>query len=310
MSGIRTGRPSDTGRRYLPDEDFLSPPLSLTVSPAAPEAGSTVTLTATLTNTTGITLRDTAFHLTVNGTGKPVLVGSLAPGTTTTRRRRTTLSEDAEGEIAFTAHAIFDVDRNSSDCVHSSTSILLPSRSLAGAFDNAGIASDEPPTVADIDGSGSSLSAQALASVGLTPGAVVTHDGIDFTWPDVEAGAKDNVVASGQTVLLSGTGSRLAFLGTSTWGEGKGVGTVVYVDGSEQTFSVAVPDWYGANGSAAVVAPYRHISTGRDDTPVSLFTFDATLVEGKELRSVVLPNVSDGLQSAVPALHVFAMTVA
>jgi len=76
-----------------------------------------------------------------------------------------------------------------------------------------------------------------------------------------------------------------------------------------QPFSVAVQDWYGANPSAAVVVPYRHIATGRDDTPVSLFTFGVDLAAGKELRSLVLPKVSDGLQSGVPALHIFAMTV-
>jgi len=56
------------------------------------------------------------------------------------------------------------------------------------------------------------------------------------------------------------------------------------------------------------VAPYRNIATGRDDTPVSLFVFDVGL-QGRELRSVVLPKVSDGLQPGVPALHIFAMTV-
>jgi hypothetical protein len=72
---------------------------------------------------------------------------------------------------------------------------------------------------------------------------------------------------------------------------------------------LAVPDRYGANPSAAVVVPYRHIISGRDDTPVSLFTFGVDLAAGKELRSLVLPMVSDGLQSGVPALHVFAMTI-
>jgi hypothetical protein len=145
--------------------------------------------------------------------------------------------------------------------------------------------------------------------VGLTPGATVTYGGVTFTWPDTRPGNRDNVVSAGQSVLLSGSGSRLTFLGTSTWGEGKGDGKVVYADGTEQAFSVAVPDWYGANASAAVVVPYRHIATGRDDTPVSLFTFGVDLAAGKELRSLVLPHVGDGLQSGVPALHIFAMTI-
>ena len=258
-----------------------------------------MTLTATVTNTAPIALRDTVLYLAVDGTGRPSPAGQPGARTTATRSWRTRLADDAEGLVSFTAHALFDVHRHGSDCVRASSSVRLPSRSLASAFDNAGIASDDALTVADIDGSRSSLSAQALASVGLTPGAVVTYDGVAFTWPDTEPGNKDNVVASGQTVLLSGAGSRLAFLGTSTWGEGKGEGTVVYADGTRQAFSVAVPDWYGANSSAAVVVPYRHISTGRDDTPVSLYTFGVELRD-KEVRAVVLPKVSDGVAVGRP----------
>ncbi|NEA63259.1 beta-glucosidase [Streptomyces sp. SID12488] len=298
-----------TKNAYRPEEDFLPPPVSLTVTPPAPEPGKAVTLTATLTNTTGIALRAAVLYLAVDDTGKPSNLGTLAPGRSVTRTWRTRLADDAEGRIVFTAHALFDVHRHGSDCTRASSSVTMPSRSLPGAFDNAGIASDDALTVANIDGSNSSLSAEALASVGLTPGATVTYDGVPFTWPDTRPGSKDNVVSSGQSVLMSGSGSRLSFLGTSTWGEGKGDGKVVYADGTEQAFSVAVPDWYGASSSAAVVLPCRHIATGRDDNPVSLFTFGIDLAAGKELRSLVLPKVSDGLQAGTPALHVFAMTI-
>ena len=73
----------------------------------------------------------------------------------------------------------------------------------------------------------------------------------------------------------------------------------MYADGTRQAFSVAVPDWYGANPAAAVVVPYRHISSGRDDTPVSLYAFGVEL-QDKEVRSVVLPKVSDGCERGVP----------
>ncbi|MGW2572884.1 beta-glucosidase [Streptomyces sp. NPDC001537] len=294
---------------YRPEEDFLPPPVSLTVTPSDPEPGKAVTLTATLTNSTRIALRGTVLYLAVDDTGEPDSLGSLAPGRSVTRTWRTRLAEDAEGRISFTAHALFDVHHHGSDCTRATSSVLLPYRSLAGAFDNAGTASDDALTVADIDGSHSSLSAEALASVGLTPGADVTYGGVSFTWPDTAPGNLDNVVSAGQNVLLSGSGSRLSFLGTSTWGAGRGDGKVVYADGTEQPFSVDVQDWYGASPAAAVVVPYRHIATGRDDTPVSLFTFGVDLAAGKELRSLVLPKVSDGLQSGVPALHIFAMTV-
>lgn len=308
MSGNHTK--GGTRQPYRPEDDFLSPPVTLTVLPPDPQAGTPITLTSTLTNTAHLPLRDTVLYLAVDGIGQAFRLGNLAPGGTVTRSWQTALADDAEGPIGFTAHALFDVHAGGSDCTRVTSSVRLPNLSLAGAFDNAGIASDDDLTVADIDGSRSSLSAQALASVGLTPGATVTYDGVTFTWPDTEPGNRDNAIASGQTVLLSGSGSRLAFLGTSTWGEGKGEGSVRYADGTAQPFSVAVPDWYGASGSAAVVLPYRHITTGRDDTPVSLFVFDVTLREGEDLHSIVLPKVSTGLQAGVPTLHIFAMTIA
>ncbi|WP_210571176.1 beta-glucosidase [Streptomyces sp. GESEQ-4] len=294
---------------YRSEEDFLTPPISITLEPPAPEPGQAVTLTAELTNTTRITLRGTVLYLSVDGSGQaPFVLGKVAPGKVVTRTWKTRLPDDAEGVVPCIAHALFDVHRHGSDCTRATSSLKLPYRSLASAFDNAGISSDDATTTADIDGSRSSLSAQALASVGLTPGASVTYGGTTFTWPDTEPGAKDNVVSSGQTVRLSGTGSRLAFLGTCTWGDGKGSGKVVYTDGTEQAFSVEVPDWYWATPAAAVVLPYRNTPSGQDNNPVSLYTFGVDL-ENKELHSVVLPKVSDGLPSGGPALHIFAMTV-
>jgi len=294
---------------HRPEEDFLTPPVSITFEPAVPEPGQAVTLTAELTNTTRIALRGTVLYLAVDGVGQVSSLGKVAPGTSVTRTWKTRLSDDAEGLVPFIAHALFDVHEGGSDCTRATSLLILPYRSLASAFDNAGISSDKATTTADIDASRSSLSAEALASAGLAPGASVTYGGTNFTWPDSEPGAKDNVVSSGQTVRLSGTGSRLAFLGTSTWGAGKGPGKVLYADGTEQDFSVDVPDWYGAYASAAVVLPYRNTPSGRDDNPVSLFTFGVEL-QSRELHSVVLPKVSDGLGSGAPALHIFAMTVA
>ncbi|WP_326573675.1 beta-glucosidase [Streptomyces sp. NBC_00481] len=294
---------------YRPEQDFLPPPVSLTVTPATPGPGQALTLTATLKNTTGITLRNTVLYLAVGDLAESDGLGGIVPGRSVTRTWKTRLPDDAEGVVPCIAHALFDVHAYGSDCTRVTSSLKLPYRSLASAFDNAGISSDDATTTADIDASRSSLSAEALASVGLTPGASVTYGGTAFTWPDTGPGAKDNLVSSGQTVRLSGTGSRLAFLGTCTWGAGEGPGRVVYADGTEQAFSVEVPDWYAAHPAAAVVLPYRNTPSGQDRNPVSLYTFGVDL-EDKELHSVVLPKVSDGLTSGVPALHIFAMTVA
>jgi hypothetical protein len=295
---------------YRPEEEFAAPPVTLTGTPPGAQAGEAVTLSATLRNTTRIVLRQTVLYLAVAGVGQPFGLGNLAPGATATRSWRTTLPAGAEGPLALFGHAVFDVHAQGADCTRATTVLQLPYRALSGAFANVAIASDDAPAGADIDGSGSSLSAQALAGVGLSPGASVTYDAVAFTWPDVPVGRPDNVIASGQGVRLSGSGSRLAFLATSTWGDSTGAGTVVYADGTRQAFSVTVPDWYGANPAAAVVLPYRHVAAGRDDSPVSLFVVDVPLRAGQELQSVLLPNVSAGVQAGAASLHVFAMTVA
>jgi hypothetical protein len=293
-----------------PEEDCLGPRISVTASPANPQAGEALTLTATLTNDCRTTLRRTVLYLGGHGSAAdPLHLGDVRPDATVTKTRRVHLPADAEGTLSFDAHANFDVGDRSSDCARASQVIQLPYRTLRGSFDNRGISDDARPDGVDFDGSGSSLSTQALASVGCTPGATITRDGARFTWPDITPGAFDNVVCSGQTILLAGSGSRLAFLGTSTWGVGKGSGTVRYTDGTETPFSVEVNDWYGSNPVAAVVVPYRTISGGRDDTPVSLYAFSAPLRQDKQVRAVVLPNVSPGVRAGVPALHVFAMTV-
>ena len=111
---------------------------------------------------------------------------------------------------------------------------------MAGAFNNTGISADTDVTAADFDGTGTSYSEQALTSAGLGPGAVITHDGLTFTWPDVPAGQPDNVVAAGQTILLSGSGTPLGFLGAAGSGGQHGSGTVYYTDGSTSTFQLTL----------------------------------------------------------------------
>jgi hypothetical protein len=298
---------------YRPDLDSLGPRVAVTVSPAEPVAGQTVTVAATLTNDTVFTLGGAVLYLTRPDTSEPAhgaSLGDLRPGCTATRRQHFTLAADAEGPMAFAAHALFDVAAHSCDFARATATVQLPYRSLGTAVDNAGISADAAVGAANLDASGSSLSAEALAAVGCRPGAVVSHDGVDFRWPGTRPGARDNVVSSGQSVLLTGAGTRLAFLGTSTWGEGRGEGAVHYADGTVQPFPVAVPDWYGAHPDAALVAPYRNLATGRDDTPVSLFAFSVPLAAGRPLRAVALPAVSPDLRAGVPALHVFAMTLA
>src|SRR5207249_1124199 len=71
--------------------------------------------------------------------------------------------------------------------------------SFTAAMNNDGIGSDNT-TAASLDYQGASLSAQALAAAGYSPGATATIHGATFTMPAPRADGMDNVIAIGQTI--------------------------------------------------------------------------------------------------------------
>ncbi len=121
-----------------------------------------------------------------------------------------------------------------------------PYSSLAAAYDNAGISDNSAPSTANFDGTGESYSKQALAAgtpTQLTSGGQATIGGTTFTWPN-PVGAPDNVIADGQIIDVSGSGTELGFLGAAGFGAASGTGTITYTDGSTQTYSISMADWY------------------------------------------------------------------
>ena len=162
---------------------------------------------------------------------------------------------------------------------------------------------------------GASYSAQTLAAAGLTPGASITHDGLTFTWPNAQPGTLDNVVAGGQAILVSGTGSTLGLLGTGDYGAGSGNVIITYTDGTTQTTAVTFPDWWSktapAGGDILATMPYINTATGQlNQGGVSVYYVPVPLQAGKTIQSVVLPDVSPSPpQTGVTALHIFAMSI-
>ncbi|MBE2320921.1 glycoside hydrolase N-terminal domain-containing protein [Solirubrobacter sp. CPCC 204708] len=192
------------------------------------------------------------------------------------------------------------------------TSVLVE-RTFAESLNNVAVTDDANTNLGDFDGGRASLSAQALASVGVRPGGAVDFSGLRFAWPDAAPGTPDNVVASGQVLKLAGSGGRLGFLVSSTWGPASGTGIVRYTDGTRQPFALSSPDWYGApkpGGVAAVVVPYQNRPNNqRQNTPATIYFAEVALQAGKQVRSVELPNVSAAARPNTPALHVFAVTI-
>jgi hypothetical protein len=191
--------------------------------------------------------------------------------------------------------------------------VIVPYGSVAGAFSNTGISDDTDTDAASFDGNGASFSAQALASVGVTPGASLTYGGITFAWPGAASGQPDNVVGSGQTIDVSGQGADLGLLDSSTYGVSSGTGTIIYTDGSTQTFSVSADDWYKAapaGSNAVIVAAYRNTPGDvQDHTVVNVFEQSIPLEPGKTVAAVTLPDVSGAAAAGVITLHVFAIAI-
>jgi phage tail protein X len=193
--------------------------------------------------------------------------------------------------------------------------VTIPYPSLAAAFDNVGITDDSDHSPGNFDGYGNSFSAEALADAGIAPGSPVTSGGVTFTWPDVAAGEPDNVVASGQTIAVSGSGSTLGFLGVANNGVASGSGTITYTDGSTQSFTIEYQNWItatpvNADTLVATTSYFNRTTSGAARTP-SLFAAAVPLPAGKTIASVTLPDVSSTtVSTSTVSMHIFAIATA
>jgi predicted alpha-1,2-mannosidase len=185
---------------------------------------------------------------------------------------------------------------------------------------NRGISADDDAPAANFDGEGWSYSAKALASAGATPGATISAAGFDFTWPQVEAGAPDNIVVGGGDQVLdvsksSAGATKLSLLGSASEGQTTGTVTLTYTDGTTEQAQIGFSDWTLGGGSqqpsygnvVAVHTAYRDVQGGTTD-PVGTDVFATApiaLQAGKQLASVTLPATTQGGD-----MHVFAVATA
>jgi beta-glucosidase len=191
-----------------------------------------------------------------------------------------------------------------------------PYSSLAAAYDNAGISDNSDPSAGNFDGTGESYSSQALAAgtpAPLTPGGQAMIDGTTFTWPS-PVGAPDNVIADGQIIDVSGSGTELGFLGAAGFGAASGTGTITYTDGSTQTYSISMADWYNnapvaGDQIATTTSSWNSSSSTQVPHPVSIYYASVPLESGRTVKSVTLPTVSSGIGNGVNAMHIFAIAV-
>ena len=178
--------------------------------------------------------------------------------------------------------------------------------SLAATYNNAGITDDANVTAGTFDGGVASYSAQALAAVGLSPGATVNHDGQTFIWPDVSPAQPDNTATDGQVIAVSGRGAKIGFLGAGCCGDQTGTVYITYTDGSITQAPLSFADWWTdapVPGTDIVARSPWNVPPDNPDPDhlVSVYYTAIPLDPGKTVRFITLPTNGD--------LHVFAMVI-
>lgn len=184
-----------------------------------------------------------------------------------------------------------------------------PLADLAAGFNNVGITDLNTIANGQFDGEGNSFSAQQLAGLGLTPGASTSALGATLSWPASAAGSPDNVSCGGQAIRLTGSGSKLVFLGSGSGLSAVGPATVYYTDGTITSGAVGFPNWsfqaadtHGATLVAACKGRNTPGGYANAEYDYRVFANSIPLDAGKTVDMVVLPGNA--------SLHVFAMALA
>ena len=187
----------------------------------------------------------------------------------------------------------------------------VSSPSLAATFNDVAITADAVTAPGNFDGGNASFSQTALSNAGAAPGAVITSQGIAYTFPGAAAGTADNTVAEGQTITVAGRGT-LGFLESASYGPATGTGTITYTDGSTQGYTLSAPDWWSttapSGGAVAVSSAYQNRPGNTTYAHTGdIFSQTVTLTAGKTVASVTLPP-GGALTAGTPALHIFAIS--
>jgi hypothetical protein len=182
---------------------------------------------------------------------------------------------------------------------------------LAASFNDVGITADNNTAPGNYDGGGASFSQTAMSNANAGQNATVNVSGLSFTMPNAAAGSNDNTVAEGQTITMSGSPHTLGFLVSASYGPATGTGSITYTDGSTQSYTLTVPDWFSttapSGGSVAISSAYQN---RQGNTTYSgsgnIFSETVGLTSGKSIASVTLPP-GGALAAGTPAIHVFSL---
>lgn len=297
--GVEASRPLAQGGQRLTVKAVLSNPGRQSLSKAA------ISLSA-----------PAGWTITPAGTQHP---GRVPPGSSATATFTVTPPSAglAAGTDDLLARARYS-QGGASKTLLGATQVVVPAASLAATYDNAAVTDDSDPDPSPgfigFDGGGTSYSAEDLASQGLSPGAMVSAGGLDYTWPSAAPGQPDNTMAEGQTIALSGHGSELGFVLAADDSPLTGTGTIHYTDGTTSAFALGSGNFWFASGDngnpvqTTVASAGASYTTGSANHTVYLFETSVPVDAGKTVEAVTLPSLGN-VAGKNPALHIFAMTL-
>ncbi|MFF4356528.1 LamG-like jellyroll fold domain-containing protein [Streptomyces sp. NPDC001604] len=183
-------------------------------------------------------------------------------------------------------------------------------------------------STADADGSGNSINSGDLTGTsGWQSGKSVTVDGASIALPKFGTGTYDNMLASGQTVTVPGSGAvnsggSVVFLVFATGGAAKGAtGSITYAKNNcidpanpaDQSYTLdTVPDWISGPASAAsLTLVHENHSNNTQTSPASgpkIYAVSVPLqCPGSVVSSISLPLFTNGVQAGQPTLHVLGL---
>ncbi len=287
----------------------LSPPVATSVTPGVASGGQQVTI-----NGSGFGATQGSGHVEFSDNGSS-WGGSGEPTLQIDSWSDTAVKFTVPSSVSPGSPASVTVVTGSGSMSDSPAFEITPTANPSDYYDDTGTSPDSNQACANYDGVGFSYSANALSSAGFTPGATVKADGLTFKWTSGQPCGPDNILAAGQTMLVSGpAGSNtLGLLESSTDGGTQGTITINYTDGSSSTATITSSDWAGGPGAtetAAATLPYRN-STSGSSQQLTVYVYATTVAvdRTKTVQSVTFPNVSNTTSGGATAMHIWAVSL-
>lgn len=289
----------------------LPPAVSLSFTNGSADAGAARTVDVTLTNNGPTMINEADVALAVPSgwtvTGSPATAHVIRPGGSATESFTVTGPTPPPGPHTDELTATVTYRAESTTATVTGVDDLfsnVPYPNLAAAFNNVGVTDLSNYTAGNFDGDGNSFSAEQLKAAGVVPGSTITFGGATFAWPNAAAGTNDNVEAAGQTIEASGSGDKLAFLGSEA-GDVQDTVTITYTDGTTSTGQLGFPNWSFSSATefgsqVAISTQGRNTPSGYADSAYAYRVFynSIPLDSGKTIASVTLPSNA--------SIHVFA----